>query len=58
MNRKNCFSSPASVNKYFVLLSVQDSVGPLELKCEECGFTGKNDWSMQIHHGKCHIKNI
>ena len=29
-----------------------------ELKCEECGFTGKNDWSMQIHHGKCHSKNI
>ena len=33
-------------------------MGPLELKCEECGFTGKNDWSMQIHHGKCHSKNI
>ena len=30
MNRKNCFSSLPSVNKYFVLISVQDSVGPFD----------------------------
>ena len=28
------------------------------LKCEECDFVGKNDWTMQIHHGKTHSKNI
>ena len=29
-----------------------------KLKCQECDFVGKNAWSMQIHQGKCHIKNI
>ena len=29
-----------------------------ELKCEECGFTGKNGWSMQMHHRKWYSKNI
>ena len=29
-----------------------------ELKCEECDFVGKNDWTMQIHHGKTHNKII
>ena len=25
-----------------------------EFKCEKCDFIGKNGWTMQIHHGKCH----
>ena len=29
-----------------------------EFKCEKCDFSGKNGWTMQIHHGKCHGKKL
>ena len=27
-------------------------------KCNDCDFTGNNAWTVQIHHGKVHNKNI
>ena len=28
-----------------------------EFQCEKCEFTGNNEWTMQMHNGKCHQKN-
>ena len=34
------------------------SIGNDKCKCEECDYIGNSDWTMQLHHGKCHSKSI